>query len=155
MHANAHGISISDKKIKDFHDYANFELKDIDFGENVYDVNFERIASAEDLTDLIMAIGNSDALWGTRNPTPLINVMDICISKSDIQIMGKNKDTVKIEKNGIAYMKFKADEMIEQLENYESIRLNIVGTANINEWNGNYTPQIFIDDYEIIEDNGF
>ena len=35
-HANAFGVSIPDDKLKDFHDFANEALADIDFGENVY-----------------------------------------------------------------------------------------------------------------------
>ena len=68
--------------------------------------------------------------------------------------MGKNKDTVKIILNGIAYMLFHAKKFIELLETLPttSYRLTIVGRANMNEWMGSYTPQIFIDDYNL-EDN--
>lgn len=64
--------------------------------------------------------------------------------------MGKNQDTVKIEKNGIAYMKFKAKDFIQELFSFNNeIKLNVIGRANVNQWGGNTTPQIFIDDYEI------
>ena len=46
-------------------------------------------------------------------------------------------------------MKFHAKDFIQDLTQYEDIKLEIVGRANINEWMGNYTPQIFIDDYQI------
>ena len=74
------------------------------------------------------------------------------ITKQDIQILGKDKNTVKITKNGIAYMKFHAKEFIEDLEKYEQIKLNIIGKPNVNEWMGNLTPQIFIEDYEVLDD---
>ena len=32
------------------------------------------------------------------------------------------------------------------------MNITVVGRANINEWGGNITPQIFIEDYEIQED---
>ena len=54
--------------------------------------------------------------------------------------MGINKDTVKITKNGIAYMKFKAKDLIEELNKYNKIKMEIVGRANINEWGGHITP---------------
>ena len=63
--------------------------------------------------------------------------------------MGKNADTVKIMKNGIAYMKFKANDFIEDLQGYDTISLNVVGRANMNYWGGQITPQIFIDGYEV------
>ena len=66
--------------------------------------------------------------------------------------MGKTQDTVKITKFGIAYMKFHAKDMIEQLGQYDEIKLEVVGRANLNEWMGRYTPQIFISNYQI-EDN--
>ena len=49
-------------------------------------------------------------------------------------------------------MKFHAKEFIEDLEKYEQIKLNIIGKPNVNEWMGNLTPQIFIEDYEVLDD---
>lgn len=55
--------------------------------------------------------------------------------------MGKNQDTVKIIKNGIAYMKFFAKDFIEELKSYPNdIKLEVVGRANLNEWGGRVTP---------------
>ena len=67
--------------------------------------------------------------------------------------MGKNKDTVKIIQNGIAYMFFRASAFIEQIENLSSMRLEVVGRANVNEWGGQYTPQIFVDDYNVYDNH--
>ena len=124
-------------------------LKDIDFGENVYDVNFERIAADQDIRDLILDITQYEDLFGQGNPEPLIHIMDINLTKRDISIIGKNQDTVRIEKFGIIYMQFHAKEMIQKLAEYDSIKLEVVGRANLNEWMGNYTPQIFITNYQI------
>ena len=44
--------------------------------------------------------------------------------------------------------------MIEDLSNYSNMKINLVGKANINEWMGNITPQIFIEEYEV-EDNTY
>lgn len=85
-----------------------------------------------------------------HNNEPLIHIKDINITKNDIRVMGRNLDTVKIEKFGVAYMKFHAKDFIEKLKQYNGeIKLEVVGRANLNEWNGTYTPQIFISDYEI------
>lgn len=83
------------------------------------------------------------------NPEPLIHITDINITKNDIQILGRNADTLKITKFGIVYMKFHAKDMIQELAEYDSIKLEIVGRANLNEYYGNVTPQIFISNYEI------
>lgn len=150
-HANAAGCSINDKNLRDFHAYANDVLQNINFNEGAYDVNFERAASDKDLELLIYELGAQPELWGQGNPEPLIYVHDIYVSPLEIQVMGAKKDTLKIEKNGIAYMKFHATDMIEQLNKCNEIKMNVVGRANINEWMGNETPQIFIEDWEIID----
>ena len=148
-HDNACGIGILDKNLSDFHAYANKELADVDFGESWYEVNFERIAADQDIKDLILDIAAHEDIWGQGNPEPLIHIKDINITKSDVRIMGKNSDTVKIEKFGVAYMKFHAKDFIQELAQYDSIKLEVVGRANLNEWGGYQTPQIFITNYQI------
>ena len=148
-HDNACGIGILDKNLAAFHEYANKELENVDFGESWYEVNFERIAADTDIEDLIVDITSHEDIWGQQNNEPLIHIKDINITKRDVQIMGKNQDTVKITKFGIAYMKFHAKEFIEELGKYDSVKLEVVGRANLNEWMGNYTPQIFISNYQI------
>lgn len=148
-HDNACGIGILDKNLAAFHEYANKELADMDFGESWYEVNFERIAADTDIEDLIIDIASHEDIWGQQNPQPLIHIKDINITKRDIQLLGKDSSTLKIEKFGIAYMKFHAKDMIEELSKYDEIKLEIVGRANLNTWMGRETPQIFITNYEI------
>ena len=148
-HDNAAGCSIPNSNLTKFHNWANDALKTIDFGENCYDVNFERIAADNDLSDIIVDIGNHNGIWGQQNPEPMIHVSDINITMSDVQVMGKNKDTVKFEKFGIAYMKFHAKDLIEELSKHPSMKVEVVGRANLNEWGGRVTPQIFIEDIEV------
>lgn len=148
-HDNACGIGILDKNLAAFHEYANKELADVDFGETWYEVNFERIAADSDIADLITDIAKHEDIWGQHNNEPLIHIKDINITKNDVRIMGKNQDTVKIEKFGIAYMKFHAKDFIQELAQYDSIKLEVVGRANLNFFAGVYTPQIFITNYQI------
>ena len=148
-HDNAAGCSIPNSNLTKFHNWANDALKTIDFGENCYDVNFERIAADSDLSDIIVDIGNHNGIWGQQNPEPMIHVSDINITMNDVQVMGKNKDTVKFEKFGIAYMKFHAKDLIEELSKHPSMKVEVVGRANLNEWCGRVTPQIFIEDIEV------
>lgn len=148
-HDNAFGISIPNRKIKEFHDYANEALKDINFGENVYDVNFVRAAAEKDIRDIIFDLYKYRVIWGQDLSEPLIYIHDINLTKNDIQIIGKNADTVKFEKFGITYIQFHAKQLIEDLAQYDEIKMEVIGRGNVNEWMGNYTPQIFIEDYEI------
>jgi single-stranded-DNA-specific exonuclease len=151
-HANAFGISIPDDKLREFHDYANEALKDIDFGENVYDVNFVRSGEDTDLTNLIIDLASQNGIWGQNNAEPTVCVEHIYVSPRDVRIMGSNQDTLKIEYNGISYLKFKAGNLISEINKYTAnanLELTIVGRCNINEWGGRKSPQMFIDDYEI------
>lgn len=151
-HANAAGCSILDKDLRAFHEYANDALSTIDFGEGVYDVNFVRAAADSDIEDIIFDLANYEDTWGQGNPQALIYVRDLNITKDDYQIMGKNKDTLKITKFGIAYMKFFAKDLIQQLEQMDKIKINLVGKPNLNEYCGNLIPQIFIEAYELEDD---
>ena len=148
-HANAFGCSINNKYLSDFHNYANDKLKDIDFGENVYDVNFISSANNKELEKIVNDLGSYPQLWGQHNPEPLIYIKDINLTPNDIQIIGKNKDTIKFEKFGITYIQFHAKQLIEDLSNLNDIKMEIVGKANINEWMGRITPQVFIEGYEV------
>lgn len=148
-HANAFGCSISNKNLSIFHDYANDELSDVDFGEKFYDVNFVRQAAASDLKDLIFNISKYENIWGQQNPEPFLYIKDINLTPGDIEIIGKTKDTVKFTKFNVTYIQFHAKQLIKDLEQYEDIKMEITGRANINEWQGNETPQIFIENYEI------
>ena len=151
-HDNAAGCSIANRDLLAFHTKANEDLKDFDFGEDYYEVEFMRQALSKDLPDLIDDLAQYKNIWSQQCNEPLIYIKDLHFTSSDIQIMGRNKDTIKIVKDGIAYMKFFAKSMIQELQQYDNIKMEIVGKANLNEWMGTITPQIFIENYEIKED---
>lgn len=151
-HDNAAGCSLLASNLSRLHELANTQLAQYDFGDNYYEVDFWRSAYMDDLVALITDIANYKSIWSQHNDEPLIYIQDLHISMDEVQIMGKNKDTIKIVKNGVAYMKFFAKDMIEELKHYGTVRMDIVGRANMNCWNGIYTPQIFIENYEILED---
>ena len=149
-HANAFGISIPDFKLREFHAYANEALKTIDFGENAYDVNFVRASNAADLSNLIMELGAASSIWGQNNPQPLIHVTAATVSPSSIRIMGANQDTVRIDIDGIPYIKFHAKDLIQELKAQTNpFAMEIVCKPNLNEWMGRVTPQMIIEDCEI------
>ena len=150
-HDNACGISILDKNLHAFHDYANEKLKDVDFGENWYEVNFERFAADIDIIPLIYDLAAHEDLFGQHNNEPLIHITDINLNRNDIAIIGKNADTVRIEKFGVTYLAFHAKDMIEELAKVPSntIKLEVVGRGNLNYFAGRTTPQILITDYQI------
>ena len=101
----------------------------------------------------ILTIANLGNLWGKDFDEALVAVENLKISKDMITVYRKTGNTLKISlPNKISLMKFNAtDEECFKLENFEGayLSLNIVGKCNQNEWMGNISPQIFIEDYEI------
>lgn len=71
-----------------------------------------------------------------------------------VTVYRKKGNTLKITlPNKVNLMKFNAtDEECEKLEKFNEayLELNIVGKCNQNEWMGNISAQIFIEDYEIV-----
>ena len=150
-HDFAFGLSLDAKKLDEFIELSNEELHSVDFGESYHKVNFIRSAMEEDIEDLIYDLCEYDNLWGQQNPAPLIAIENISIPKDEIDIIGKSDNTLKIEKNGITYIKFNSRQLIMDIldRKEEDFSINIVGKPNLNEWLGNVTPQIIIEDIEI------
>lgn len=151
-HEQAFGCSIANNNLFKLHQLANEQLKDIDFNSDYYEVDFMRQAMNEDLEDLIMDLDQYKDTWSQNNPQPLVYIKDLHITWNDIQIMGKNANTIKITKNGISYLKFFATDLIKELEQYQAISMEIVGKPNLNEWNGRYIPQFIIESCEVKEE---
>ena len=150
-HPLAFGCSISNYNLDKFFSYSNDSLKDVELGEKCYSVNFIRDAMDNDIDNLIRDVGEYGYIWSNQNDEPTLYIDNIILSTNEIQIIGTNRDTVKFIKNGITYIKFKANELIDELSGMKDIIMKIVGRCNINEWNGIKNPQIIIDDYEIID----
>ena len=155
MHDNAAGCSIKNSDLSNLHRITHDRLSQYNFGEEYYEANFERRASEADLDELIRDLAGYKFIWSQQNPEPLIYVRDFFIDKSEIQIMGKNANTWKVTKNGISYIKFFADDVINQCNEIEGndIKIQLVGKASLNEWMGRVTPQIIIDQIEIMSNN--
>ena len=80
----------------------------------------------------------------------MIAITNLVVSPSEIKVIGKNKDTLRIEKNGITYVKFRAKDLINELKDFSNeMEITLVGRPNINTWLGQELPQIFIVDMEI------
>lgn len=147
-HSSAFGLGIAASKVKDFIKHTNELYKDVDFTP-VYWIDY--IWKPQDLNSQnILEIAELD-IWGQEMPQSSVVVKDIPLSENNVQILGlaKGRPTLKIECNGIEFMKFGSSE--EEYEEFiqPDTNLTIVGTCSKNEWNGNIKPQILIDDFEL------
>ena len=151
-HANALGVGITDENFSTFIEYSNRELAGFDFTP-CYKVDF--IFNGGDFRGKdIVEIAELKSLWGQGVDEPFVAIEHINVYAGNITLMSPDKSpTLKITlPNGTSLIKFKSSQ-----EEYEKLRsetgcitINVVGKCERNIWNGTVTPQIIIEDYEIV-----
>ena len=148
-HDNACGFGISGWKIDQLLDYANTNLHAEDF-ENCYTVDY--ILDANDNNgDLLAVLASHPEYFG--NHIDEIKFVVENIPLGSFQLMGTNKDSTKISYNGIDYVRFKDMDFAAELMDDKTKLLTVYGRANLNNWGGRTTVQMFIDDYEFKENS--
>ena len=153
-HANAFGFGIYAENVDAFLAWSDEALKDVEFSPS-YKVDFIYSASSMNPQD-ILDIGSMKSLWGQNVNEALVAVERVNVTKNMVTLMAKGKPSqaLKIElPNGVACIKFRVSE-----EEYETLLadtgcvvLNIVGKCEVNEYYNSVTPQIIIEDYEIVD----
>lgn len=151
-HPNAFGFGILDENFDAFLEYADTTLKDIEFSPS-YKVDF--IHSVNNLSPKeILELGSMKNLWGQNMDEPLIAVENVAVTKDMITLMARDRNpTLKIQlPNGVTCIKFKSSE--EELDSLFSengcVTINLVGKAEVNKYFNSVTPQLIIQNYEII-----
>lgn len=150
-HQNAFGVCIAADKLESFIDNTDRALADMS-SEPVYYVDYIYTGGDVNPQD-ILTIGGLKELWGKDFNEAMVAIKDLKVSKDMVQVYRKSSNTLKITlPNKVNIMKFNAtDEECEMLENQTGayVQMDVVGTCHINEFFGNVTPQIFIEEYEI------
>ena len=151
-HANALGVGILDENFDQFISYSNEALKDFDFTP-CYKVDF--IFNGADFKGAdIVEIAELKSIWGQGVDEPYVAIEQINVYKDNISLMSADKNpTLKITlPNGTSLIKFRSSN--EEFESLYSelgcVTINVVGRCERNIWNGIVSPQIIIEDYEII-----
>ena len=151
-HANALGVGIYDTFFENFINYSNRELAEFDFTP-CYKVDF--IFNGADFNGSdIVEIAELRSLWGQGVEEPFVALEGIRVHAGNATLMSPDKNpTLKITlPNGTSLIKFKSSQ--EEVDKFTSltgcITANIVGKCERNIWNGIITPQIIIEDYEIV-----
>lgn len=155
-HANAFGIlnlqiGDMDKAINAINDI----LKDV-----IYDSTY-RVDLILDVDDITVALITNLSIFENiicqGIEEPLIAVENISLTRDCFEVFGKNEDTISFQIDGIKYIQFKCKEsnpLYSWLQNAwdetDNVIFNIVGKPSINEFNGVKTPQIIIEDVNVI-----
>lgn len=147
-HQGAFGLGLREENIDEFISKTDEILKDM-ASEPIYYVDYIWDAAEAD-GQKIIEIAELDPYIGKDIDEPLVAIRGIQITKDMLTMMASN--TVKITlPNGVAIIKFRMpDEEYEKLYSENGyVEIDAVCTCNINEWNGNRYPQLFLQDYEI------
>ena len=151
-HASAFGSGVLDVNFKKLIQYTNEQLKDYDFAPS-YKVDYIFKYDDMNVSD-ILDIASLNSVWGQGVEEALVAIERIKVNKDNIRLMSADKNpTLKITlPNGISVIKFRSSK-----EEYEAlcselgcVTINIVGKCERNIWNGIVSPQILVEDYEIV-----
>ena len=147
-HDNAAGWGLNGDKLEALIRYANEKLHAEDF-ENCYIVDY--ILDGSDYNDeLLGSISAHPEYFGNHIDEPKIVVKNIPLQS--VNVMGADKSSIKISYNGIDYVKFKDTDFIQEVMSNRMKKLTVYGRANLNDWMGKKSVQVFIDDYELVDD---
>ena len=151
-HEGAFGCAITDENVKPFIGYANTELATFDFTPKYFvDFIFDaEILSSED----VLQIANYEGLWGQGIEEPFILVKNLKVSKDNIALLKETtlKITIPADGQDISLIKFGSSksEFESLCSDLGYVTINVIGHFQKNIWNGNVSPQINIEDFEIV-----
>jgi single-stranded-DNA-specific exonuclease len=151
-HQNAHGFSIKIDKLIETNNYINDLLSEYEV-TNYHDVDFV-VPFKQFKPEVVKDIYKHKDIWGQKVEEPKIVVEGLEINHDEIFLNGAKKNTLKFKLNGIEYIKFFYNEdSFNTAFPKPSSRyvLNIVGRCSQNEWEGKITPQLLIEDFEVVE----
>lgn len=151
-HEGAFGAGIKDSKVQDFIEYSNTELANFDFTPKYYiDLEYE----ADLVTPIeVLNLASFDNLWGQGVEEPFVLVKNIRLTKDNIALLKETtlKITLPADGQDISLIKFGSSK--SEFETLYSdlgyVTINVIGHFQKNIWNGNISPQILIEDYEIV-----
>lgn len=131
-------------------------LKDIEY-DSTYLVDYILDIDEVDI-DLITQLSTLNTLICQGIEEPMIAVENVRLSRNEFEIFGKNEDTISFMHNNIKYVQFKCKEgnqLYDFIQNawdeHDAIEFNIVGKPCINEYQGIKTPQIIIEDNNLVK----
>lgn len=149
-HQGAAGLGIALSHVGSFLEKFNNQYSNIDQTPTYwvdYIWNSRTIDSGKilDIADL--------NIYGQEIPESLVAIEDVCLRPDMITLMSPDKHpTLKIQVGDISIIKFKSSQ--EEYEQFcqDNIVLNAVCKCNKNEWQGNISPQLICEDFDLREE---
>ena len=147
-HQGAFGVSIDSKMMKELLVELMHQSLPDEEGCFIVDKAYTdgRVSSMD-----IISVDELKGYWCKGFDKPQFYIKLSNVRPSDITTMGTG-NTVKIMNDYISYIKFKCtQDDLDLLLKECNKDIEIIGTFNVNEWNGRTFPQVFIDHFEVKE----
>jgi len=154
-HANAFGVNLDIDKLDEAINSLNYILQDVEY-DSTYRCDY--ILDISEVTaKLIVDLNQFSDIIGQGINEPMLAIENISLDRVELDIIGKNSDTIKFKVGDIEYVQFKCKEGNELFDwlntcwdDENNITFNIVGKPMVNEYNGVKTMQIVIQDLVVI-----
>ena len=160
-HSNAFGVSMKKENVLPLIEYSNTKLKNTKI-EDVYWVDYE-IALPYLKEKDALKVAKLAPIFGGNVEAPSFAITGVRLKPDDIQLIGKNRNVIKINSRNFTFIKFFANEeeynkLIGKSNGFnkngkKEIMLDIIAEFNINEFAGKKYLQILIKDYNIAQNN--
>ena len=138
-------MGITENKLNELYINTSGKTLGEDFDCYVVDKAYENNVSAFD----IMSIGELNRYWSRGFDKPLFYVKLTNLTGMEVEIIGQKRNTIRIKKDNITYLKFKCEpEEIEAIQNKVIKEVELVGHFAVNEYYDNLYPQVIIEDLE-------
>jgi single-stranded-DNA-specific exonuclease len=151
-HDMAFGVGVREDDLEKLTAYLNDKLKDIDFGTE--EIEVDAILRGKRIShDVLKDFARYSYLYGMGIPQPKF-AFEIFITRDMVNIIGKERNTIKFNYNNIEFIKFGARDIIAELfqegedgfvDINPKLRVKIIGRSQYNEFNGTKTLQIMVD----------
>lgn len=146
-HNLASGISLPSKNIQALINYYN----NIQLPQPTIEV-LQSYQLSDIPHDLFEDFNKYPTIYGKGLEKPLIHVYNIKFKASEIDILGKKENTLKLKKKGIEFMWFNiTDEDKSNIIKQGDLNLEVVGSMAINTYNNLNIHQIIVEKYEVHE----
>jgi len=155
-HAQASGVGVKKNNIKKAIEFMNEKLKDVDF-EKVFKVDF--ILEPDEVSiNFANELNKLKDIWCGTIEEPQILIKNIKINTNDIELMGKEQETLKFKLNedDVTCIMFKrgSDDPIIKIKEEEPlgkwIELEMVVRVGMNVFQGISSPQCTILEYNLV-----
>lgn len=156
-HQGAFGIGIKEENIEDFIKATDIALKNMP-SEPIYFVDYIYQANLVN-PNHILEIASLEDIWGKDMDEPFIAVSGIRVTPDMVTIYRKKTNTMKIQlPNKVELTKFNVTE--EECDKFQTnnnsfIEIDVVGRCVANEYFSTVTPQIRIEEYEIVDSSKY